>query len=345
MRVIYSRYNRHRLPAFQLETRILRENGRRLVEKRALKLEARAHLADLVCHHKELAALETHPLRLPALLSADQDAARFEFVDGIRLDSLWFEAALKRDKEALIARLDEYKFLLTAGLPLASRMEITNDTSNMFAGVDFNLLAQERHFMARSFLDPIPDNLILKDGVFYFVDNEWVAGGSLPVSYVLYRGLFEFFTLKCGGFGLEAFFPFEQALDRLGISGALAAVYREMEERFQDYVCGPHKLHYAKMGYAKPVLTVARLDESLRKVTLEVWSQIQTIRAKDQYAGKLLEKEKTFSHLIESDEWEWAQKFRRILNRRCPPGSKRRAIALRLLDMLAGPPLSAQNPE
>lgn len=340
MTVLYARYNRHRLPEFQLETRVVRERGRLFVEKRALTPAARPHVAALARLHAELAPVVSLPLRLPELLEVNEQAIRFEFIQAPRLDGIWLKAVLARDRPAFLARLDEYHHLLTHSFPPASRLAIPPATAQLFAGVDFEALAQERHFLARSFLDLIPDNILVRDNAFYLVDNEWAVEGSLPVSFVLYRGLFEFFVLKCSGFGLESFVSFEQALDRLGISGAMASVYRVMEERFQDYVCGPHKLHYAKMAYAKPVLTVSQLDESLRKVTLEAWAQVQSLQEKDRLILQLLDNEKKVSHMVMSDEWEWARRFRRVLDRRCPPGSRRRAWALRLLDRLAGPEIA-----
>ena len=336
MTVLYARYNRHRLPAFQLQTRILRRDGRVVVEKRALTPAARPHIAAIAGLHAAFESVAQPPLRQPALLDANEDALLLEFIEARRLDELLLEAVLAHDRPVFLERLDSYRDLLTKAIMPATRLDLPPATQALFAGVDFELLAQERRFMAGPFLDQIPDNILVKDGVFYLVDNEWTVEGSLPVSFMLYRGLFEFFVLKCASFGLDSFFSFEQALERYGISGALAAVYRSMEERFQDYVCGRDKLNYAKFAYTKPVVTVSELDESLRKVTLDAWGYMQAINAKNDLIARLLENEKQISHILISDEWEWACKFRRVLDRRLPPGSRRRAWALRLLDRLAG---------
>ena len=337
MRVLYARYNRHRLPEFQLQTSVLQKDGKLVVEKRAITKAACPHIATLIRLHRELEPMARTPLRQPAILNESEDAVQFEFVRAPRLDGLWMDAFFARDKDAFVSMLDDYHRFLVGGFPVVDKFNVPQATRDVFDGVDLDALAQERLFLERSFLDPIPDNILVKDGSFYVVDNEWAVEGSLPVSYVLYRGLFEFFVLKCSGFGLESFFSFEEALSRYGIAGALANMYRSMEEGFQNYVCGPSKLHYAKLAYARPVMTLAGLDQSLRMTTLDVLSHIQTIQEKDKVIAALMEDKKKVIHILESDEWEWAQKLRLILDRYCPLGTRRRALALRLLNGLAGP--------
>lgn len=283
MDALYIKYNRHRLPRFQIETTLAREGDRRCVIKRALTPEAEAHLRDMTRHQAALGArLVGDRLRLPAVWETRGAIVRFEYVEGHSLDRALLQAFGARDPEAFYRVLDDYQALLRAAFAPASAPALSDDVRAVVGEVTAEEWAQWGPCVTPAAIDAVFENILVDAaGRHWLLDNEWVFDGALPLSFLLFRGLYYFYHVKYADLGLAAFLPFDALLARVGIAPAQAERYRAMDERFQAHVFGAERCYAYKQRYLKPGLSVPQLGETIehqRDVIRQMHDQIVAYR-------------------------------------------------------------------
>lgn len=327
MKILYAKYNRHRLPAFQTATLIVEDNGRRWAVKRALTPAARAHLQTM---WQEQAWLRQHlaagRLILPEALKTEDDALTFPFIDGPSLDALLFQAFLDRDREQFLRLLDDYAAGVRAAFETTAQPGAVAALAPIFGRTDFGFRGEGERYFVHAPIDLIFDNLIIRESGYVLIDNEWVFPGSLPVSYAIYRALFEFCHLKCRAFGIETFLPFQELAQRYGMDARTVSIYREMEDRFQDYVCGPQRPHYYH-PYLKAEETITHLQQMVRDQTAEISRQNDLIGRQQGELEQLRPLAKYLDDILHSTSWRMLQRVCVTVDRLLPPGSRRRRWA------------------
>jgi len=175
-------------------------------------------------------------------------------------------------------------------------------------------------FLACALIDLIFDNVIIADGRWTLVDNEWVFPGCVPVAYVIYRALFEFYELKWREFGIEHFIPFRTVAQRYGIDEQALGCYRAMEDKFQSYVCGEERLNF-NLRYLKGVETIPHIQAIVAQQNSRIQAQdleVQNLRVQ---AGTLAEIQRSYGYRM-------LHAVCRGIDRVMPPGSRRRRMLL-----------------
>ena len=320
MEVLYTKYNYHRLPQFQLATSIVLDAGRRRVIKRALAPQAVAHIARIRQDHRLFIDVAVKDgFELPDIQDQGETSVVYDFIEGPSLDSLLFQAFQDQDRDRYWALLDEYIRRLRTGFKTVScplpggQVEI----ERVFGRSDFGFVpAVPDSFLAHAVIDLIFDNVILADGRYVLVDNEWMFPGCVPAAYVLYRALFEFYELKWREFGIDRFVSFETVARRYGIDDKAVAVYRDMEDHFQSYVCGERRLNF-NLRYLKCVETIPHIQEVIARQGHLIHKQeveLQDLKGK---AGVLDE-------ILNSYGYRILRAGCRMIDRLLPPGTRRR---------------------
>jgi O-antigen biosynthesis protein len=325
MELLYARYNRHRLPRFQVETSIWRDGGRKFVLKKALTPDAVAHLERL---HAQTApirhSLRGGCLRLPEVTVIDKQTLRFDFVEGRSLDALLSDAFRERDQARFLGIVGDYLALLNSAFaPLhqetargADAPVWTEDMRQVFALTSPAELEGLGPFLTPALADLVFENIIAADGRYYLIDHEWVFDGCLPVSFILFRSLFYFYE-KNKQFGLETWMPLSAALERFALAPATIRRYREMDEAFQAHVFGRERCYRYKDRYAKYAHSVPSLLETIehqRQVVRDYHAKIRKMQA--------------------SDGWRFVMKAGRLRDKYFPPGTRRRRVLERILRRL-----------
>lgn len=277
MDVIYSKYNYQRLPRFQAATHIVLERGRKQAIKRALTPQAAEHIARVGQEHLRWAgvALPRGGFELPGMREAGAGALAYDFIEGPSLDDLLSQAFWSADRVRFWGLLEEYVRRLRTGFKTVAQCpaEGQADIERVFGRSAFPWVPEAPEaFLPRAVIDLIFDNVIIAGERWVLVDNEWVFPGCVPVAYVIYRALFEFYELKWREFGIERFIPFQAAAQRCGIDEQAATHYREMEDHFQTYVCGKERLHF-NLRYLKGVETIPHLREVIARQTATIAEQ------------------------------------------------------------------------
>ncbi len=313
MQIIYARYNRHRRPAFQTATLIVREGGRQYVVKQALTPEARAHLAQLRQTQQLLAQCRAAPeAAFPALLEdrCTPDALAFEYIDGVSLDRILWQAWRAGDKPAFREALDGYRQLLAGAFGAQPRPVITPELRAIFGDNLAARLGARGPCSGLAFIDPVFENVLCRGTGRVFIDNEWVLPGALPVDFALHRALYYLFKVKYAQHRIEDFVSLEEILAHFKMTEADAAVYRALDERFQAYVFGDDR-------------SSAYLDRYARYAHVSIASLEQTISHQRQVIRDL---NGQLAAIINTPGWRMLEKLRRAADRLAPAGSRRAGL-------------------
>ncbi|MDB9822384.1 class I SAM-dependent methyltransferase [Deltaproteobacteria bacterium] len=258
---VYSKFNRERLPAFQIETSIYREKEKLGVLKKPLTSEAKGHIASL---HNNYELLKDHyrNIKIADAQYRDENIV-FEFVNGESLDRLLVESVFKRDISQFYLLLDRFVDSVRS-FPLSEGDDSGNneDSSGIFG--DFTGITS-CDYLEIANIDLRLDNIILnEDNIFEIFDYEWVFNFSIPVNFVIFRNIEAF----CGKYTeyIKDFISLQELLDRYKISNAEIKIYRRMEKIFQAYVMGKSEDYMIKKAYKKPLVLFRKRKYKLRDI-------------------------------------------------------------------------------
>ncbi len=313
MDFLYARYNRHRLPQFQLETSIWRDRDRKFVLKKALDPAASPHLLRLCEQAAPIRkSLQGGRLQLAGVAVIDRQTLRFEFVEGRSLDALLADAFRAQDQARFLGLIDDYLALLRSAFTTIPAPVLTAEMRQVFGLTSPAELEGLGPFLTPALVDIVFENILMDGDRYYLIDYEWVFEGCLPVSFVLFRSLFYFYE-KNKAFGLENWMPLADVLGRFALAPATVSRYREMDETFQAHVFGRERCYRYKDRYAKYAHSVPSLLETIEH-------QRQVVR--DYHA----EIEKTRQMLQNSLGWQLIQKTGRVVDACLPPNTRRRSV-------------------
>lgn len=251
----------------------------------------------------------------------------YDFVEGPSLDALLFQAFQRRDCDRYWALMDEYVRRLRTGFKTVPRPPAGGqaEIEQVFGRSDFEFVQEAPDAcLALSVIDLIFDNMIIAGDRYVLVDSEWVFSGCVPAGYVIFRALFEFYELKWCDFGIDRFVPFKTAAQRYGLDDKAVAVYRDMEDHFQTYVCGEQRLNF-NLRYLKGVETIPHLQEVVARQNRVIHDQnveLQDLRGK---AAMLAE-------ILNSYSYRMVRVVCRMIDRLLPPGTRRRRWVGRLFN-------------
>src|ERR1035437_4449176 len=324
MDLLYAKYNRHRLPPFQIETSIWRDCGRKFILKKALGPDAVGHLQRLY----EPAAPIRHSLRgdrlrLPEVTVIDEQTRRFDFVEGRSLDALLVSAFREQDQARFLGIIADYLALLKNAFTTVQAPVLTAAMRLVFGLASPAELDGLGPFLTPALVDLVFENILVDGDRHYLIDHEWVFEGCLPVSFVLFRSLFYFYE-KNKAFGIEAWMPLPAVLERLTLAPETVRRYREMDEAFQTYVFGRERCYRYKDRYAKYAHSVPSLLETIehqRQVVRDYHAEIEHLR-------------QVIDVMQNSCGWQFVQKTGRLMDTHFPPGTCRRRALERMLRRL-----------
>ena len=314
MDLLYAKYNRHRLPPFQIETSIWRDRDRKFVLKKALTPDAVPHLQRL---HEQAApirhSLHHDRLRLPDVTVLDEQTLRFDFVEGRSLDALLVSAFLEQDQARFLGIIADYLALLNNAFVKVPAPVFTEAMQQVFGLSSPAELDGLGPFLTPALVDLVFENILVDGEAHYLIDHEWVFEGCLPVSFVLFRSLFYFYE-KNKAFDLNAWMPLSAVFERFSLSPETVHSYRAMDEAFQAHVFGHERCYRFKDRYAKYAHSVPSLLETIehqRKVVRDYHAKIRQMQA--------------------SDGWKFVQKTGRMMDAHFPKGTRRRRVLERIL--------------
>ena len=248
-KIIYSKFNSVRMPKFQIETSISKENDKLKVLKKPITLEAKGHI-DKIYDNYQLFKNYYKNINM-AGAQLENGNIILEFVEGKTLERLLIDAILKKDLLEFYILLDRYvDFIMNLSMSVNDDLGEKEDFFRMFG--DFQGSGDMNH-MRPANVDLNFDNIVLnEDNTFKIFDYEWIFNLDIPVNYIIFRSIEDFFV-KYSEY-LRKFISQKDLLERYKITTIGAEIYRSAEKRFQDYVLGIEKNYMINESYKKPII-------------------------------------------------------------------------------------------
>lgn len=243
-KVLFSKYNRARRPEFRLATTILEENGSRYVEKKALEAEAAAHIQKLEEKSRaQRAGMQGIQVLIPEIQG---DTARYPYLAGENLEQQ-LQAELK-NPDRLITRMKEMIALVEDSCRAQfTEFHMTDGVRSIFGEIP----EQGQMAVPNLGIDLLFDNLMGTKGAPISLDCEWVTEDPVPFGYLVYRQVYYFYVRY--RYYLEIKLSERAFLEAFGITEEAAALYRQMEANFQQYVQGEGYRYSVTNHYVKTI--------------------------------------------------------------------------------------------
>ncbi|WP_160683797.1 glycosyltransferase [Clostridium sp. C2-6-12] len=263
MRVNYVKYNRERLPHFQIETAICEQDGKLVVTKRALTGSAEVYIKSIFSNY--LLLKDTYKNTNIAKATLNSNKIIFEYKEGKTYDLLLVDAILENNKEKFFRYIDDY-------VSFINNLEgkcIKDFYADRFFRDIFGISFEAKNISCLSIanIDMIFDNLIIdSNNKFNVIDYEWVFQFEIPTSFVIFRSLYVFYaryrcqTEKIG-------ISFDEILEYVGITQEEKNIFIKMDESFQEYVHGKEKKYVVSDKYLKEVKQIQELEQDVKSMS------------------------------------------------------------------------------
>lgn len=245
--VEYARYSNDRAPQYQIRTRIERDgNLSRLVRKSPLTAAAVAHVQGMEESYEALkqryqgSGLMVNHCRL------EEADACFEYIPGEPLTKLMDECLEQGDEEGFLRLFREF----VKKISYRPECAVTN-------------------------MDPVFSNVMVSGDEWTLIDYEWTFQRTVDVKELAYRALYCYILEDSKREKL----PMEKILSELGISSEEAALYRERELQFQQFVTGNNRSMAQlrdDIGYqiTQPVKWVDRYQDSAGVNRVQIYEDL-----------------------------------------------------------------------
>ena len=191
MKLLYTQTNYTRLPAFRLQTSILRSSKGLIIEKKSVSDEGLAHITELQ-KNQSLIQKNYPTLKLPKIIKTSKKSIQYEFIDGKNLQVELEEALFNKS----YAKADDIVKKAISWISALSTTEVDRAQIDHFAKflgfpkLDLRILGPNYNAFRPALLDLKLANLIEHGSNMYLVDTEWVYDWCVPARFVLWRTLF-----------------------------------------------------------------------------------------------------------------------------------------------------------
>lgn len=255
MNVIYSKYNRNRLPSFQIKTIILEDNTELYVEKYALNSQANPHIEAIYSNYYK--QREKYPyVQFAKVEKIGKSGLRFDFIRGQTMDALLLEAVLSKNVILFVEHIKEYRDFLNGFNPIfKAEFQPNQQFSQVFGCTPF---FENVECLPETNIDLTFDNVLLSQSNKVVIDYEWIFDTSVPLNFIVYRSISRFFW-KYGEY-LQDFISINDLFRELNI-GYLDE-FQQMENGFQSYVLGTRE-HGLSQTYKRNDVKVSDIVHDL----------------------------------------------------------------------------------
>jgi len=261
-KVTYAKFNRERLPHFQVGTFHFTDQGIKKVEKRPLTVAAEVHINDVFQNSLLLNAIYQNVNVLTGV--KENKSIVYPYVEGMRWDKILFKHFISGDISAFHNTLREYWDML---VNLQSNEETDFEADEEFQKIfGTKLKMTSERCLKPANIDLILENVIIEEsGVKTIIDCEWVFDFKIPLKFIFFRGIYSFWIKYQEE--LQAHFSLFDLISPYGITEEMMTVFLNMEEKhFQffvngaDYEIGFHG-QYIKPNHSLPELYASKANQ------------------------------------------------------------------------------------
>jgi hypothetical protein len=191
MKTIFAKYNRERLPKYQIVTKIVvDEDGTKYALKEALCDEAKEHIENIYTNHELLKSSYDINLVKPTKL---EKGLLFEMAEGKSLENILLESLDKNDEKEFNKYIDKFFSFLDG---MVSRKNVEFIPSKEFEAIFGKWkISENQDIIKVANVDLIFGNIFVNEkDEFSLIDYEWVFDFAIPKNYVIWRSLSLFAT-------------------------------------------------------------------------------------------------------------------------------------------------------
>lgn len=243
----FSKYNRERKREFQISTIISEVNGKRVVAKKALSVEADEHIRRMKENEEnwKKSGMSFHFVEGHIV----NGSYVVPYIEGITLEELLYEWRNNTDIFIKETRniIDKYM------VPPEDKFVPFVKTEE-FERVFGTLAPENAKSLKVTNIDIILSNLkIDKEGRVYNFDYEWIFNFEIPFEYVLWRALMQLHKKYSVYFKNKI--SLTDFLCAFGISVDNMSIYENMDKNFAEYVFGENREEEYLKKYRKKILS------------------------------------------------------------------------------------------
>lgn len=245
MNILFTKYNNNRLPKYQLETSIYEFEGLRKVRKRPLTNEGLLHINNIYDNtHKTSVLYKEIQVLVPEIFNNE---LHYPFIYGKSWSDILLEYIREDNKIGFVQKLKCFISTLAGIQSGVKKNFVSNEKFNEVFGCD--LVLEEIICVNPANIDMTFDNIIDNGEVPILIDCEWVYPFEIPISYILYRSLYSFWTKH--QLQIRPYFEIEELYHIAEIDSSIVEQYDKMEQNFQRNVHGQNALEkYKRKSYS-----------------------------------------------------------------------------------------------
>ncbi|MEG2624971.1 MAG: hypothetical protein RR956_01720 [Christensenella sp.] len=311
MSVIYSNFVTNRRKEYQLQTKIIEENGKKFVRKIAYSADSKKHIARIAQNCERLKQAVSNGTEVCGCSCTD-DYIDFEFVEGKTLADCVYDAYNSGGFDAAAEKFDEYNHFLHTCCKEYKPYEYSVEAKNILGVTEVG----ERECMYPANIDLVLGNIIVNDGVYTMVDYEWVYDFAVPVEFILYRALNLYYYL----IDKEHTKDIDRMYERYGITDISVGLYKIMENNFVNYVHDMRGMASVFGQYLKPranIIDIRALNEKVAELEQSVSLYADSVNEYEsrcrEYESRCREYEARFVNYINEVE-SWKQEYAKLQN-------------------------------
>lgn len=256
MKKIYSKLTKERDVKYQIETAIYKkENGEKIVEKRALTAEAQDHVKNMYKTYQKFQKNDKNPF---LLCEQKENYVCFPFINGVSLYEMIIEAAEKKDREKIFEIFEIYTNLISTMYSEKNNFEYSDEFYDMFGKTE-HLENQKAAKMVD--IDLTFDNIIMVDGIIQIIDYEWTFDFWIPLKFPVYRAVYALWVKHAQL--LQEIIAEDEIYKFFDINEEEITLFKTMNDGFMKSVEGKEN-SYTKMleNYKKPEQIIGKDEMS-----------------------------------------------------------------------------------
>lgn len=242
--VLFAKYNRMRRKEYRIKTEIVNKAGTVKVIKTALNKDACAHIISL--KHKENAWRGVLPSIDCVYGENVNECYETQYAEGLTV-----EASLYEYRHSARQFINVIKNIIDKYLIPPECIRVPFGITEKFAGIFGTKEPLEAYSLRVTNVDMIFSNLKLEKDKLVNFDFEWVFDFPIPYEYVLWRAAYQLYD-KYAVY-LKPQISKEKFLAEVGVNLENISIYKYMEKKFGEYVCGEKGCEKYLNNYEKSV--------------------------------------------------------------------------------------------
>ena len=190
MKTVFAKYNRERLPKYQIVTKIVEDNNKkRYAIKEPLCEEAQEHINTIYKNYELLKSNYDINLVKPTKV---ESGILFEMAEGSSLENILLHAIYNNDEEKFQKYINKFLNLLDS---MVYKRDVMFEPSKEFEEVFGRWNIDEPQDIIKvANIDMIFGNIFVNEkDEFTFIDYEWVYDFEVPKSFIIWRSLNVFY--------------------------------------------------------------------------------------------------------------------------------------------------------